>query len=260
VVPVYEGQFRVVRRDTVLEDIRRQVDAGARHITFGDPDFFNGPAHAMRIVEALHAEFPEITYDATIKIEHLKKHRDLLAPLRQTGCLFVTSAVESVDDRVLDLLRKNHTRRDFMEVAAWMREAGLALQPTFIAFTPWTTLEGYRDLLRAVADLDLVEHTAPVQWALRLLVTWNSRLLDLDDIRSRCGAFDAPSLVYPWTHSDTAVDALGARVFRVIQENGQTRTGLFNEIWELAHGQAPMENFLLLPRAAIPYLDEPWYC
>jgi radical SAM superfamily enzyme YgiQ (UPF0313 family) len=260
VVPVYQGQFRVVPRDAVLADIRGQVAAGARHITFGDPDFFNGPTHAMRIVEALHADFPDVTYDATIKIEHLKKHRDLLVPLRETGCLFVTSAVESVADRVLEMLRKNHTRRDFIEVAGWMREAGVTLQPTFLAFTPWTTLAGYRDLLRIVADLDLVENTAPVQWALRLLVTWNSPLLELDEIRSRCGAFDAQSLIYPWTHTDPEVDELSRELFRVVQQQGRKRTDIFSEIWELAHGQKPPDNFRLMPRTAIPYLDEPWYC
>src|SRR6185503_16273205 len=150
--------------------IRQQVAAGARHITFGDPDFFNGPTHAMRIVEAFHAEFPEVSYDATIKIEHLKQHRDLLPALKQTGCLFITSAVESIDDSVLSLLEKGHTCQDFYDVATSLREAGLALQPTFIAFMPWTTMESYGELLRALAELDPVENTAPVQLALRLLV------------------------------------------------------------------------------------------
>ena len=46
VVPVYNGAFRVVPMDIVLADIRQQVAAGAEHITFGDPDFLNGPTHA----------------------------------------------------------------------------------------------------------------------------------------------------------------------------------------------------------------------
>ena len=102
IVPVYEGQFRIVQPDVVLADVAGQVAAGAGHITFGDPDFFNGPRHAMRIVDGLHAAHPHVTYDVTIKIEHLLQHRDLLPRLRDTGCLFVTSAVESVDDRALD--------------------------------------------------------------------------------------------------------------------------------------------------------------
>jgi radical SAM superfamily enzyme YgiQ (UPF0313 family) len=263
VVPVYQGQFRVVQRDIVLDDIRQQIDQGASHVAFGDPDFLNGPTHAMRIVEALHAEFPQVTYDATIKIEHLLKHRDLLGPLRDTGCLFVTTAVESLDDAVLAKLEKNHTRHDFFECVSLARNAGLALQPTFLAFTPWTTTETYRDLLRVLRDLDLVESVPSVQLALRLLITSNSRLLELEDIRSIIGPFDKKLLVYPWTHSAAQVDALGARIFRLVdklQKQGQNRTEIFAAIWREAGDDPLPENFHLMPRAAIPYLDEPWYC
>jgi len=260
VVPVYEGQFRVVQREVVLEDIRQQVAAGAGHITFGDPDFFNGPTHAMRIVEAFHAEFPEVTYDATIKIEHLKQHRELLRPLKETGCLFVTSAVESIDDAVLARLEKGHTRQDFFDVAASLRQAGLTLQPTFIAFMPWTTTDGYGALLRALAELELVENTAPVQLALRLLVTQNSRLLELPDIQAAIGPFDQKALVYPWKHPDRDVDTLGNLVFQLVsrrQEEHKTRAEIFGEIWELVlHTPAPT----LRPQPPVPHLDEPWYC
>ncbi len=263
VVPVYQGQFRVVQRDVVLDDIRQQIAAGASHVTFGDPDFLNGPTHAMRVIEALHAEFPHVTYDATIKIEHLLKHRDLLRPLRDTGCLFVTTAVESLDDAVLAKLEKNHTRRDFFEAVALARQAGLALQPTFLAFTPWTTIESYRDLLRVLKELALVESVPSVQLALRLLITSNSRLLELDDIRAIAGAFDKKLLVYPWKHGDARVDALGARVFRMVdqlQKQGKNRTEIFAAIWREAGDEPLPENFHLLPRAVVPYLDEPWYC
>jgi radical SAM superfamily enzyme YgiQ (UPF0313 family) len=263
VVPVYRGQFRVVPREVVLEDIRGQVRAGAAHITFGDPDFFNGPTHAMRIAEAMHTEFPGLTYDATIKIEHLMQHPALLVRLKETGCLFVTSAVESVDDQVLERLQKNHTRHDFFEVAGRMRAAALLLQPTFIAFTPWTTLEGYRDLLRVLADLDLVENTSPVQLALRLLVTQGSGLLELEEICSRLGPFDPASLLYPWTHSDPRVDVLAANIFALVaarQKQGRTRREIFSEIWQMAHEAPPPANFLLPHREEVPFLDEPWYC
>ena len=260
VVPVYQGQFRIVQRDVVLQDIRQQVAAGARHMTFGDPDFFNGPTHAMRIVEKLHTEFPELTYDATIKIEHLKQHRDLLPALKKTGCLFVTSAVESIDDTVLARLEKGHTARDFFEVAGWMREAGVALQPTFIAFTPWTTIESYGALLRALAEFELVENTAPVQLALRLLITRNSRLLELPEIQPVIGAFDEKALVYPWKHPIRDVDTLGNLVFQLVsrrQQENKTRAEIFGEIWELVlRRPAPA----LPPHPAAPHLDEPWYC
>jgi len=260
VVPVYQGQFRVVQRDVVLADIRQQVAAGARHITFGDPDFFNGPTHAMRIVEDFHAEFPDVSYDATIKIEHLKQQRALLPRLKETGCLFVTSAVESVDDSVLARLEKGHTRQDFVDVAGWMREAGLALQPTFIAFTPWTTIESYAALLSALAELELVENTAPVQLALRLLVTQNSRLLELPELLAVIGAFDEKGLVYPWKHPDPEMDALASCLFQTVsrrQDQNKSRAEIFGEIWELVR-RTPAPVFP--HQLPVPHLDEPWYC
>jgi radical SAM superfamily enzyme YgiQ (UPF0313 family) len=263
VVPVYQGKFHVVPRDVVLNDIRQQVSTGAQHITFGDPDFFNGPTHAMRIVDEMHAEFPTLTYDATIKIEHLKRHCSLLPRLRDTGCLFVTSAVESLDDDALERLRKNHTRKDFLDVARMMRDVGLNLQPTFIAFTPWTTIQSYRELLGALAELDLVDQTAPVQLTLRLLVTRGSGLLELEEIRECVGAFDPESLVYPWKHADARVDSLGARVFNTVaalQRLGKTRREIFLSVWECAHERLIPDNLLLPHRAEVTYLDEPWYC
>ena len=93
-------------------DVRAQVRAGAEHITFADPDFLNGPAHARRIVEALHAEWPALTYDVTIKVEHLRAHDALLPVLRDTGCAFVTTAVESFDDDGAGAARQGpHPRR-----------------------------------------------------------------------------------------------------------------------------------------------------
>jgi len=256
-VPVYNGAFRIVPRDVVLADVRQQVAAGAQHITFGDPDFFNGPTHAMKIVEAMHAEFPALTYDVTIKIEHLLKHPELLGNLRDTGCLMVTSAVESLDDAVLLKLEKHHTRRDFFEAVELLRNCGLTLQPTFIAFTPWTTHESYCDLLRSLASLELVENVAPVQLALRLLITQGSLLLDLDEIRAAIGPFDSKSLIYPWKHRDPRIDALGHRIFSLVRDRaGRGRTEVFQEI----AGFVGIDNLSLMPRATVPYLDEPWYC
>jgi radical SAM superfamily enzyme YgiQ (UPF0313 family) len=262
IVPVYNGTFRIVQRDVVLEDIRRQVAAGARHITFGDPDFFNGPSHAMALVEALHAEHPSVTYDVTIKVEHLLRHRTLLPVLRDTGCAFVTSAVESIDNHVLEILDKGHTRQDFIDMVRLTRETGLVLSPTFVTFTPWTTREGYRELLATLAGLDLIENVAPIQLAIRLLIPAGSRLLELPDARARIGAFDEQALSYRWTHEDPSMDRLCRRLLDIVQHEERakaSRSHIFDRIWEAAH-ETPAPDFHLPARAAIPYLNEPWYC
>ncbi|MHB1951297.1 MAG: CUAEP/CCAEP-tail radical SAM (seleno)protein, partial [Acidiferrobacteraceae bacterium] len=261
VVPVYEGRFSIVPVESVLTDIRSQVRAGARHISFGDPDFFNGPGHAERVVRALHDEFPGLTYDATIKIEHLVRESRRLPLLKETGCLFITSAVESVDDDVLVALDKGHTRGDFERAVALMRAAGIALAPTFVPFTPWTTRASYLSLLECIDALGLVNAVPSVQLAIRLLVPEGSRLLTLAGFRERLGSFDPALLGYPWAHEDPAIDALQLKV-QGIAASDMTREEAFSEIWRLAHETAgraaPARS-----RAAIavpPHLSEPWYC
>lgn len=268
IVPVYKGVFRVVERDIVLADIRQQVAVGARHITFGDPDFFNGIGHAAPLLRGFHEQFPNVTYDVTIKIEHLLKHSEHLRTLRETGCLFVTSAVESVDDAVLEKFNKGHTRADFVKVVQNFREEGLVLQPTFVPFTPWTTLEDYIDLLDVLEENELTENVAPIQLAIRLLIPAGSRLLELNDIRELVGPFDEKGMVYPWKHADPRADELCGEIQRIVHSSEkakQTRSQTFALIEDAAHQAAGVRRKercqpVLVSRAAVPYLTEPWYC
>jgi len=272
IVPVYGGHFRIVQRDVVLADIRNQVAAGAQHITFGDPDFFNGPGHALPLVQALHAEFPDLTYDVTIKVEHLLQQAAQLPILRDTGCLFVTSAVEAVDDQILRLLDKGHTRADFVEVVHRFQQIGLTLNPTFVAFNPWISTAGYRDLLQVIEALDLVENVTPIQYAIRLLITASSRLLELPSIQALIHPFDEAALVYPWQHPDPQVDQLQQDVIGLVQQaekQGQGRSEIFGNVWRLAaaaYGGAGGIHLTEPPTRHqrhshyAPRLSEPWYC
>jgi len=285
IVPVYEGNFRVVQQDIVLEDIRRQVEAGAQHITFGDPDFFNGPSHAVRIVTALHREFPALTYDVTIKVQHLVKEAEYLPVLRDTGCLFVTSAVESIDPIILEAFDKRHTREEFAHVVRMFQKIGLSLNPTFVTFTPWTTLVNYLDLLTVIADLDLIESVSPIQYAIRLLIPTGSKLLDLEEVRNLVGPFSEEALSYPWAHRDPMVDELHKKILAGVeaaQASKASRREIFAKVWRLAtsalecstmqklgvadgagrDGKDGMSDNLaaLTERKEAPHLSENWYC
>lgn len=266
IVPVYGGQFRVVAFDVVMDDIEQQMNAGAGHITFGDPDFFNAPGHAIPIVEKLHQLWPYATYDVTIKIEHLLKHRRWLPVLRDTGCLFVTSAVESVDDRVLAIFDKRHTRADFVEATRLLREHHLNFQPTFVAFHPWLSLEDYIDLLQTIAELDLIANVPPIQYAIRLLIPAGSKLLELPDVQHLIGPFDRAALAYPWAHPDPRVDQLQAAIFDLVAEAqaaGLSRGQIFDRVWATACTAAGLDRpapSVDRSSTPIPHLSEDWYC
>ncbi len=268
IVPVYQGRFRIVPVDIVLTDIRQQIAKGAEHISFGDPDFFNGPRHATAIVEALHQEFPDITYDVTIKIEHLLKHQTLLPQLKATGCLFITTAVESSEEEILKRLDKGHSQADFKRATEIARDAGLTLAPTFVPFTPWTTKEGFLHLLETISELDLVENVAPIQLAIRLLIPNQSSLLELPDIQPHLAGYDQVALSYRWRNGDETVEALCAKVQEIVEASAQgnrSRRDTFAAIYTaaLAACDRPnngLPNLTSVAGITIPSMSEPWFC
>ena len=263
IVPVYKGSFRVVAPDVVVADVEAQVVAGAEHITFGDPDFFNGVGHARRVVEGVAGRCPDVTYDVTIKIEHLLDHADLLPLLRDTGCLFVTSAFESFDDKILRRLGKGHTRNEIERAVQLCRESDIPLIPTFVPFTPWTTRTDYQQFLSEIDRLELIDHVAPIQLAIRLLVTSGSRLLELDELAPFLQSYDGQKLLYPWQNADPKMDELAKGIEKIVGERlNVCRRDIFKVVWERAHdGKAQLvRRSQVKTRVNVPYLNEPWFC
>jgi radical SAM superfamily enzyme YgiQ (UPF0313 family) len=265
--PVYGGRFFVVPVETVLADVRQQVAAGASHVTFGDPDFLNGPRHALAVARALHAEFPGVTFDFTAKVEHLLAQRAHLAELAALGCAFIVSAAESLDDRVLGHLAKGHTRAGLVEALRATRAAGIALRPTWVAFTPWTTLEGYLAWLDFLADEGLVDHVDPVQYGIRLLVPPGSLLLDLPEMQAHLGELVPGGFYYRWSHPDPRVDHLAEEVgaaAAAAAEHDEDPARTFDRVRALAAtaaGAAARRPVgLVAGRARPPRLTEPWFC
>ncbi|MCI0639062.1 MAG: CUAEP/CCAEP-tail radical SAM protein [Gemmataceae bacterium] len=263
--PVYGGRFFIIPENIVLEDIRRQVAGGASHITFGDPDFLNGPGHALSVIRAMHAEFPKLTFDVTTKVEHILKRGSILPELGKLGCLFLISAVESVSPLVLEILEKNHTRADIEEAVKTVRAAGIAPRPTWVPFTPWTTLGDYLDMLAFIEELGLIDHVDPVQYTIRLLVPPGSYLLNRPEMKQHLGPLNQASFSYRWTHPDPRMDQLQKAVSALVEKdvnNGVDAGEIFYRVWSLAAGRRSGVTMPVLApdRYRAPRLSEPWFC
>ncbi len=263
--PVYEGRFFAIPQDVVLADIRQQVAAGATHISFGDPDFLNGPTHSLRVVRAMHDEFPQLTFDFTAKIEHLLKRGEALPEFAEAGCLFIISAVESLSERVLEILAKHHTRADVERAWDICRAAGIALRPTWVSFTPWTTLDDFIEVLDFIETNDLIDHVDPVQLSIRLLIPPGSWIADLPETKPHLGPLDEAAFTYRWSHPDARMDRLQKDVAAVVERDTKgcgDSAATFFRIKELAHGRQPDEAICTLPpnRLRAPRLTESWFC
>ncbi len=262
---LYRGRFFAVPVDVVLDDVAQQVARGVTHVTFGDPDFLNGPRHAVAIASALHDSFPEVTFDFTAKIEHLVRHATLLPALRAAGALFVVSAVESLSDEVLERLAKGHRRADVARAFAACRAAGLALRPSLVPFTPWSTLDDYLDLLDTFAREGWLATLDPVQLSIRLLVPPGSLLLETAGLVT--DGFDAAALSHRWQHPDARMDRLQEKVARTVEHAAVERrpdAETFERVRSLALAAAGRPHAHVVVGAdtgkRAPRLTESWFC
>jgi len=242
---VYDGALRVVGRDTILADVEQLVAMGARHITFGDPDFLNGPGHSLPIVRQLRARFPDVTFDCTVKVEHVLDHADLWPELAASGCLFVVTAVELLNDAILARLDKGHTAAEAAAAIELLLEHGIEPRPTFLPFTPWTTLGDVIELLDFVLRHGLVGNVDAVQYSLRLLLPEGSLLLEEHDpvLREALGPYDEERLTYTWRSPDSMLDLLQARLAEIAERGA-------------AEGELPVETFASVRAAVLEVADE----
>ena len=214
----------------------------------------------MRIVRALHARFPDVTFDCTVKVEHVLAHEGLLPELRDSGCLFMVSAFESLNDATLERLDKGHTAADAAHAVTLLRTHGIDVRPSFLPFTPWTTRADIVELLEFAYAHDLVGSIDPVQYTIRLLLPEGSLLLDHADLAPFVGPWDPARLTYEWTPADPRMDALQHEFSTLVEasvERGETITETYAQLRD-AVGLPPVDlSDTITDR---PRLTESWFC
>jgi radical SAM superfamily enzyme YgiQ (UPF0313 family) len=272
---VYDGRTRLVGEDAVVADVAQLVAMGARHITFGDPDFLNGPHHAARVIDAVHGTFPDLTFDVTVKVEHILRHPDVWPRMGQAGCVFAVSAFESASDHILEQLDKGHSAAQEADAVAVLRGAGIEPRPSLLPFTPWTRPGDVFALLDLVARCDLVGNVDPVQYAIRLLVPPGSLLVTSGRLDGRLDDYDDEHLGWSWRAPDPRLDDLqelfsdiaqraASELWPAQESYDAMRSAAIAELGEPATGAAAPEPDPRLrspiPADERPRLTESWFC
>jgi hypothetical protein len=274
---VYDGRLRVVPEDVVVSDVAQLVTMGAGHVSFADPDFLNGPRHAMRVAQAVHSCFPHLSFDCTTKVEHILAHQDLWPAMAKAGCLFVVSAFESVDDTTLRILDKGHTAAGESAAVTLLRRHGIEVRPSWLPFTPWTKTAEVVAMLDFVVAHDLVANVDAVQYAIRLLLPEGSLLLSAPEVSPRLHHYDAARLSWVWTAGEAGLDDLQAELAALVEAAGTGPAALragdtFAEVDARVRARAPGRSMSSAtarphhgsrskgPAGPRPRLSEPWFC
>jgi radical SAM superfamily enzyme YgiQ (UPF0313 family) len=209
VFAAYDGRAFIVPEEVVLEDVANLVRLGMTHLTFQDAEFINAKHHGLRIMRKLHALYPELTYDITTRIDHILENVDAIKEMGELGLKFITSALEFPTDRVLNAVLKEFGTDEIEAAIAVCRDSKVTLNPTFVLFNPWTSLEDLIGFDQFVTRNRLEDQIDPIQYETRLHLYKGSPLLSEPFIQS-LGLVEN-EFHYEWSHPDPRVDELYQR-------------------------------------------------
>ena len=260
---VYDGRMRVVGADSVLADLGQLASDGIQHVTFGDPDFLNAPRYSMDLLRKAHDAHPALTFDLTVKVEHVLAHRSLWPDMADLGVLFVVSAFESTDDRTLSILDKNHTAAEMSEAVDLLRSSGIYVRPTWLPFFPWTSPRHVAGIVEFIDEHRLWAATDPVQLAIRLLIPEGSLLESHPAVVPHLTGYRPEALTWSWEFEDPTtgqlydeLDSIAAAASDCGAEAGETLHRMRGTIADIAQVDlAPMPASPPAPR-----LTESWFC
>ena len=247
----------------IIDDISNQIELGAAHISFNDPDFFNGPKHSLKILEKLNNEFPSVTYDSTIKVEHIIKYKDYFKELNNSNMLFVISAFETTNDLVLEILQKNHTAKDLNEAIEISKLNNIDIRPTWMPFTPWTETSDLHNIIKLIEKFQLRETVDPIQLTIKLLIPKHSLIIHRPEIKKYLGRYDVESFSYSWSYEHIKVDYLQRSLFNYVVENEgldekDQYLGLVYLIEDLTETNIIYRHNYTY--RDVPKLSETWFC
>jgi len=263
-VPIeFKGMFKTFGTEKIITDVTNQVEEGAKHISFNDPDFFNGPKHALKILQLLNEKHPSITYDSTIKVEHILKYPDYFQELKNLNMLFVISAFETTNDHVLNILQKNHSFNDLNKAVELSLENNIDIRPTWMPFSPWTEQNDLISIIKLIENYKLRETVDPIQLTIKLLVPKNSLILKRPEMKEYLLDYDPASFSYAWQYKFPNIDNIQNELFTYVlqheSENEYTQYLGLVDILE-SHTNETLLNSEKYSQRIVPKLSETWFC
>ena len=263
-VPIeFKGMFKTFGTEKIITDVTNQVEEGAKHISFNDPDFFNGPKHALKILQLLNEKHPSITYDSTIKVEHILKYPDYFQELKNLNMLFVISAFETTNDHVLNILQKNHSFNDLNKAVELSLENNIDIRPTWMPFSPWTEQNDLISIIKLIENYKLRETVDPIQLTIKLLVPKNSLILKRPEMKEYLLDYDPASFSYAWKYQFPNIDNIQNELFTYVlqheSENEYTQYLGLVDILE-SHTNETLLNSEKYSQRIVPKLSETWFC
>ena len=151
-VRMHGRKFRMRSPKNIVDELEfLHKTYGVMHFTFCDDAFTVEPARTEELCRLIVERNLKIKWNCGTRVDMLTK--ELLATMRDAGCISVWSGVESGSQKVLDAMHKGITTEQTERVYRWIRELGLKPVPNVILGFPGETKESAWETIKFVEKI-----------------------------------------------------------------------------------------------------------
>lgn len=155
--------YRTISVEVGIEWLRQEMNRSPfEHIYFLDADFLVSKSRARHWSQAIHANFPDVTWSVQVNVGHVLALGESLKELRSRGLVAAELGLEAGNDRQLSIFNKTNFGKlatvDQSKVAVkLLRDADIQVGVDYIMFYPDLTLRELAQNLSFISEAGLID-------------------------------------------------------------------------------------------------------
>jgi len=148
---IWSRKVRFRSPENVVKEIKGLEKIGLKYIHFDDDTFGVSPKYINGLCNALMQHCPGIKWSCEIPVQLVNEEN--ISLMKDAGCFSIQMGIESGNNDILSLIRKNITIEEALDACDLIKKKGIALQVFFIVGFLQDTEETLRDTITAMRKI-----------------------------------------------------------------------------------------------------------
>jgi anaerobic magnesium-protoporphyrin IX monomethyl ester cyclase len=159
--PVFGNTFRARSATNIVDEVEEVLKLGYERIWFADDCFTLSRKRLLRICDEITRRKIKVNWECLSRVDTVD--RETTTRMKQAGCTRVFFGIESGNDDVLSLMKKQITTRRARKAVEVTKESGIKVGAFFILGYPGETSKTILDTVRyaSALPLDYLSYTMP---------------------------------------------------------------------------------------------------
>ncbi len=160
---ILKTKYRHRRTDLVLDDIKSLIALGAERIQFTDEDFFASQKRIRELIDGIEEKGLSFKWAASVRPDYFRPDylgsEEFLSRVKRSGCYMVGTGAESGSQRILDMIKKDITVEDTLNMTRCLSQAGIKANFSLMIGLPGEEESDYKQTLKLIEEIIKIDYS-----------------------------------------------------------------------------------------------------